>query len=130
MVQLAADVTVPVAEIAFADYATFAPATTTLPTTAAPTTFTFGTTGGMATRLDVYGTANAGKGNEIGDPWFASTPTATGTASFDGTFTTQQKLEPAVVTGERYFWGVEQTVPKAGGVGWTRQSLVFPLTWQ
>ena len=128
---LTADMTVPAAEVAFADYARFAPVTTAPPPSAtAPTAFTFGTTGGMATRLDVYGTANAGKGNEIGDPWFASTPTATGTASFDGTFTTQQKGEPTVVTGERYFWGVEQTVPKASGVGWTRQSLVFPLTWK
>ncbi len=128
---LTADTTLPAAEVAFADYAKFAPVTTAPPPTAtAPTAFAFGTTGGLATRLDVYGTAMAGKGNEIGDPWFASAPTATGAASFDGTFNTQQKGEPAVVTGERYFWGVEQAVPKVGGVGWTRQSLVFPLTWQ
>ena len=67
---------------------------------------------------------------QIGDPWFASTPTTTGTASFNGTFNTKQAGEPTVVTGERYFWGVEQTVAKVGGIGWTRQSLVFPLTWQ
>ncbi len=35
-----------------------------------------------------------------------------------------------MATGERYFWGVEQTVPKAGGVGWTRQSLVLSFTWK
>lgn len=128
---LTADMTLPAAEVAFADYAKFAPVTTAPPpTTTAPTAFTFGTTGGMATRLDVYGTAMAGKGTEIGDPWFASTPTTTGAASFDGTFNTKQAGETAVATGERYFWGVEQTVPKVGGVGWTRQSLVFPLTWQ
>ncbi|HEX3481345.1 MAG TPA: carboxypeptidase regulatory-like domain-containing protein [Kofleriaceae bacterium] len=128
---LTADMTVPAAEVAFADYAKFAPVTTAPPPSAtAPTAFTFGTTGGMATRLDVYGTAMAGKGNQIGDPWFASTPTATGAASFDGTFNTKQAAETAVATGERYFWGVEQTVPKASGVGWTRQSLVFPLTWK
>jgi hypothetical protein len=128
---LTADQTVPAAEVAFADYARFAPVTTAPPPTAtAPTAFTFGATGALATHLDVYGTAMAGKGNEIGDPWFNSPATTTGTASFDGTFNTQQKGEPAVVTGERYFWGVEQTVAKVGGIGWTRQSLVFPLTWQ
>jgi hypothetical protein len=71
----------------------------------------------------------AGKGNEIAAPWFSSTPVTTGTASFDGTFTTKQAAETAVALGERYFWGVEQAVPKTGGVGWTRQSMVVPITW-
>jgi len=45
-------------------------------------------------------------------------------------FTTQQANETAAAPGERYFWGVEQAVAKVGGIGWTRQSLVFPITWQ
>ena len=122
---LATDMSLPAAEVAFADYAAFAPVTTAT----LPTSFTFGATGGMQTRLEVYGTAMAGKGSEIGDPWFSSAPTTTGTATFDGTFTTKQANEITVAPGERYFWGVEQTVPKAGGIGWVRQSLVMPITW-
>ena len=122
---LGADMTLAASEVAFADYAAFAPLTTAT----LPTTFTFGSTGAMATRLEVYGTAMAGKGNEIGDPWFSSAPVTSGTSSFDGTFTTKQAAEPVVVPGERYFWGVEQAVPKTGGVGWTRQSMVVPITW-
>jgi hypothetical protein len=83
----------------------------------------------MPARLEVYGTAMAGKGNEIGDPWFSSTPGTTGTGSFDGTFTTRQANETAVALGERYFWGIEQGVAKVNGIGWTRQSMVFPITW-
>jgi hypothetical protein len=122
---VSADVTVPAAEVAFADYAKFAPLTTA----ALPTAFTFGTTGAMPTRLEVYGTAMAGKGNEIGDPWFSSPPTTAGTASVDGTFNTKQAGELTAATGERYFWGTEQAVAKVGGIGWTRQSMVFPITW-
>ena len=122
---LAADTALPAAEVEFADYSTFAPVTTAT----LPTSFAFGSTGGLQTRLEVYGTAMAGKGSEIGDPWFSSPPTTTGAATFDGTFTTKQANEAAVALGERYFWGVEQAVPKAGRVSWIRQSMVMPITW-
>jgi hypothetical protein len=36
-----------------------------------------------------------------------------------------------VAAGERYFWGIERkTAADSGGVSWTAQSLVFPITWQ
>jgi carboxypeptidase family protein len=119
-----ADVAMSVAEMAFHDYAAMKPT----PTATLPTTFAFGTE--LPAHLDVYGTANAGKGKEVGDPWFASAAVKTGTASFDGTFTTKQALETAAALGERYFWGVEQVHPAdANGVVWLGQSLVFPITW-
>jgi hypothetical protein len=116
---VAADVTVPAAEVAFTGYASFAPrATGTL-----PTTFTFPS--GPPTKLDVYGF-----GNEIGDPWFASTTTiTTGTTSFDGAFNTQKATQPNVDATHTFMWGIETTGPSLGGVRWTTQSLVFPIMW-
>jgi hypothetical protein len=121
---VSADLAMSVSEMAFADYATFAPVTTAT----LPTAFSFGTE--LNTHLDVYGTAMMGKGKNIGDPWFASPLTKSGTATFDGTFTTMQKGEDAVALGERYFWGVEQVHAADGnGVVWTGQSMVMPITW-
>ncbi|HEX7700998.1 MAG TPA: hypothetical protein VF403_09760 [Kofleriaceae bacterium] len=115
---VAADVTVPAAEVAFAGYATFAPRTTG----ALPTTFTFPS--GTATKLDVYGF-----GNEIGDPWFASTAISTGTTSFDGAFNTPKATQPNVDSTHTFMWGVEMMGPSVSGVRWTTQSLVFPIMW-
>lgn len=125
---LAGDVAVSSAEVAFHDYAAFAPQpTATLPM---PTTFTFGNSAHLATHLAVYGTGMAGKGSEIGDPWFTAPVTTSTSASFSGTFPPGKATEPAVVAGERYFWGVEQTHPAdAAGLVWTGQSMVVPLTW-
>ncbi len=124
---VSADVTLSAAEQAFAGYANFAPVTTggTL-----PTTFSFSNHKNTTTHFDVYGTAHAGAGDNIGDPWYNAAGTG-GSASFDGTFNTQKAMETAVATGERYFWGIEET-HKAddNGLVWTGQTLVFPITWQ
>jgi hypothetical protein len=115
---VSADTAVSTAEMGFPDYAKFAPVTSAT----LPTTFTFSTT---SSRLEVYGT-----GNEIGDPWFNSALTTTGTMSFDGTFNTKKAKTPNVVIGTKYFWGLEQPQPAdAAGVVWTSQTLAFPITW-
>ncbi len=106
-------------DMAFTGYASFSPTVSA----ALPTSFVLGTT--TSTHLDVYGGTN-----EIGDPWYVSPATTTGSASFDGTFNTMKATTPAVVAGTRYFWGVEQPRPKGSdGVTWTAQSMVFPITW-
>jgi hypothetical protein len=113
------DVAMSTVEMAFGDYAAMAPKTTAT----LPTTFSFGTE--LPTHLDVYG-----KGKKIGDPWYASPVTSSGTATFDGTFNTTHATDTTVVTGSRYLWGVEQIHPKdANNVVWTGQSMVFPITW-
>jgi hypothetical protein len=95
---------------------------------ALPTTFTFTVLAdARAARVAVYGPAN-----NVGDPWYTS-PTATATsAAFDGGFDTKQAPDAGGVTpGTRYFWGTEQDlVHHDGGVAWTGQSMVFPITWQ
>jgi hypothetical protein len=116
---VAAAVAVSDAEMGYTGYDTFAPLTSgTL-----PTTFTFPS--GMATHLDLYG-----DGNEIGDPWFNSPVTSTGSATFDGTFNTAKAMDPKVVAGTQYWWGLELPHPgTGGGVAWTQQTMVFPITW-
>ena len=116
-------VTIPSAEVAFHGYGQFAP----IDSGTLPTSFSFTTNAG--TRLDVYGTAMDGGAPNIGDPWFASTPTASGTTSFDGGFNTPQATETNVALGERYFWGVEEDITTDAGVSWTAQSMVFDITW-
>ena len=116
---VAADVTIPAAEVAFGGYASFTPRTTG----ALPTTFTFPS--GPATKLDVYGF-----GNEIGDPWFASTTAiTTGTTSFDGAFNMAKATQPNVDSTHTFMWGVEMIGPSVSGVRWTTQSLGFPIMW-
>jgi hypothetical protein len=123
---VAADVAMSDAEVAFHDYAKLAPRTTAK----LPATFTFGT-GAPAAHLEVYGTARLGVGNEIGDPWFSGPATQTGTAVFEGTFTTMQAGETTAAVGERYFWGIERkSAADASGLSWTAQSLVVPITFQ
>ncbi|HUJ60428.1 MAG TPA: carboxypeptidase regulatory-like domain-containing protein [Kofleriaceae bacterium] len=117
---VAADFAVSDSEMAFADYAKFAPSPTATPppTTTDPTTFTFTTT---SCKFDLYGT-----GNEIGDPIFAGSAVTTGTSSYDGSLIGGG----TVVTGSRYMWGVEEPHAKdASGIAWTAQSMVFPITW-
>lgn len=123
---VAADVTLSNTEVAFHDYAVFAPrATATL-----PTTFAFGTGGGVAAHLEIYGTRNHGAGAEIGDPWYSGPATQTGSATFTGTFNTTKADEPTAVVGERYFWGIERrSVVDSAGLSWTAQSMVYPITW-
>ena len=115
---VSADTAVSAAEMAFPDYAKFAPS----PTATLPTTFTFSTT---SSRLEVYGT-----GNEIGDPWLNEPLTTTGTFVWtDGKFNTKKAKTTNVVDGTQYFWGIEQPQPAVGGVVWTSQTLAFPVTW-
>ncbi|HTR56214.1 MAG TPA: hypothetical protein VMJ10_36320 [Kofleriaceae bacterium] len=117
---LSADVSAPAVEMAF-DYSAFAP--TTGSGGALPTTFTFGK--GTSTKLEVYGS-----GNEIGDPWYSSDATTSGSAQFQGTFNTPQKGSDAVVDGTQYSWGVEIAEPGASETfKLTGQSLVYPVTW-
>jgi len=107
------------AEMGYTGYASFAPSGAgTL-----PQTFTFPS--GMSARLDVYG-----DGNEIGDPWFNSAATTAGSMAFDGTFNTMKATVQKVVAGTAYWWGLEYPHPAtAGNVGWTQQTMVFPISW-
>jgi hypothetical protein len=120
---VSADVSVPSPDVGYHAYAKFAP---TGDAGGPPTQFTFGDGGA---RLTVYGTGNMGAANDIGDPWFSSAMTVTGTMDFDGGFNTKQANETAVKPGERYFWGVENADRSDGGVTWTGQTMVFPITW-
>lgn len=117
------DFVVPSAEVAFHGYGSFAP----IDSGTLPTTFSFTTN--APTRLDVYGTGMDGGAPNIGDPWFASTPTQSGAATFDGGFNTAQANEKNVALGERYFWGVEESIATDAGVSWTAQSMVFDIAW-
>ena len=127
-VSVTADVTFSDTEIAFHDYARFAPRTSATPP---PTRFTFGDNTSPATRLEIYGTGRAGVAPEIGDPWFSGAETTTGSSMFDGMFHSTKTTETAVAPGERYFWGVQRrSAPDAVGLIWTAQSMVFPVTWE
>ncbi len=122
---VSADVTVDTLDVGFHAYAAFAPTGTAK--SPLPTTFTFEPGGG--TRLDIYGTAMDGGAAEIGDPWFASAVVSDGGASFDGSFDTKKATDTTVHAGKRYFWGTERVSQADGGVAWTAQSMVFPITW-
>ena len=127
---VAADVTVPPSELGYHDYAFFAPRDAG----PLPTRFVFADAGdggetGAPLRLNVYGTVNHGAGPNVVDPWFSSPTTTSGAAIFDGGFNTMQAAEPGVVAQERYFWGIESAPIGDGGVSWTGQSMVFPITW-
>jgi hypothetical protein len=121
---LEASVALTNADVTPPDYAMFAPTgSNTL-----PTTFTFPAI--ATTRLDVYG-----PGAEIGDPWFTSTATGSGSAAFDGTFNTAQAGSSSVDPSDDYSWGTEWAQTGSGGTGsgsavkWTAQSLVYPVSW-
>jgi hypothetical protein len=128
MVGSGSDFVVSTADVSPPDYSVFEPrGSSTL-----PTTFTFPAVAG--TKLDVYGS-----GNEIGDPWFSSAMTGSGSASFDGTFNTMQATETMVNPAETYRWGIEYPggaaleVGSGGGSGatvkWTAQSLTYSIAW-
>ena len=117
------DVTISAPDLAFHDYAAFAP---TGNGGALPTQFTFKP--GAGTRLDVYGSGSDGGVTEIGDPWFSSGPTNDGGALFVGTFNTKQAEQDAAVPGRRYMWGTEE--PADAGIPWTKQTMVYPIVWQ
>ncbi|MFT3694093.1 MAG: carboxypeptidase-like regulatory domain-containing protein [Kofleriaceae bacterium] len=116
---VSADVAVSDADMAETSYGMFKP----LNTATLPTTFSFPT---VSARLEVYG-----PGMRIGDPWFTSAKTTAGTMDFDGTFNTDKKKTDTVTPGTQYWWGIEASTPPvgSGGVTWTYQSMVFPMTW-
>jgi hypothetical protein len=70
-----------------------------------------------------------------------SPPTTDGGSSFGGDFNTMQSMQDAAAPGVRYMWGTEETETLtltsaagadagAGAVSWTRQTMVFPITWK
>ena len=117
-----ADKTINAAEVSYGAYAAMTPrGSATL-----PTTFTFTVPAGAKARAAVYGPAN-----QIGDPWWVA-PYGTATSDgFDGGFNTGKAPDGGLKPDAGYFWGTEQAYakPDAGGVGWTTQSMVFPIQW-
>jgi hypothetical protein len=118
------DVTVAAPDLAFHAYAQFAP---TGDAGALPTRFAF--ENGAETKLTVYGSLADGGVVDIGDPWYASPNTTDGSAPFAGDFNTMQKMQDAAVPGTRYMWGTEETFGADASVTWTKQTMVFPITW-
>jgi len=117
-----ADVMVSAPDLAFDQYGKYAPTiTATL-----PTAFSF--QNGTPARLEVYGEPGDAGVVEIGDPWYAAPPSFDGGSTFAGGFTTKQALQDAAVLGERYMWGTEEAYD--AGVVWTKQTMVFPITWK
>lgn len=124
---VSAPVTLNAAEVAYHDYGKLAPTVSaTLPTNFQITVIQ----GAKTARVGVYG-GKAGFKN-IGDPWFSSPYGAMTTVAFDGTFNTKQATEMKVMASEPYYWGTWQQGPAApaGGVQWSGESMVFPITWK
>jgi hypothetical protein len=123
---VSADVTVNPTEIAYHDYAKLTPTGAgTLPTTFKISVIT----GAAKAKAAVYGVAN-GMIKNIGDPWYDSGYGTATTVSFDGTFNTKQAMMMKVQTGTEYLWGTWQQWPTPmGGVAWSGESMVLPITW-
>jgi hypothetical protein len=121
----AADVSVATPDLSFTAYAQFAP---TGDGGTLPTQFTFDN--GTDAKLDVYGGPGDGGVVNTGDPWFTSATANDGGAIFDGGFNTAQATQDAAVPGTRYMWGTEEPFGADASVAWTKQTLVFPITWQ
>lgn len=119
-----ATVTVPVPDLAFSAYDVYAP---TVDGGTLPTAFTF--EAGDEAKLDVYGGPGDGGVTTIGDPWFTSATANDGGAVFDGGFNTAQATEDAAAPGTRYMWGTEAPYGADASVAWTKQTMVFPITW-
>jgi hypothetical protein len=123
MIPAMSTVVMPNAEVAFHAYPTFSPTgSATL-----PTDFAFTGQVSKPTRLAVYPAAMGGA--NIGDPWYLSPMTSSGSASFDGGFNTPQALQKSAASGERYFWGIEEDLTNGDAGAWTAQSMVFDVTW-
>ena len=118
-------ITVVAPDLAFHDYAQFAP---TGDGGTLPTRFTFDN--GTEAKLDVYGRPGDGGVVNIGDPWFTSGTANDGGAMFGGNFNTAQSTEDAAAPATRYMWGTEEPFGVDASVAWTKQTLVFPITWQ
>jgi hypothetical protein len=119
------DIALDTPDLAFHDYATFAP---TGNGGSLPTMFTFEK--GREAALDVYGGSGGQSSDdagviEVGDPWFISDPVTKGKYTFDGNFSKGDT--DAAVPDQRYMWGTEE--PYDASVPWKLQTLVFPITW-
>ena len=115
---VAAAQAVPTVDMAYAGYATFAPAGSAAQQL--PQTFTFPS--GTSAKLDVYGGAT-----EIGDPLYSGAATTTGSAMFKGTFSGSGA--GSAVANTKYWWGLELPVAAQNGVTFTQQTMVLPITW-
>jgi len=113
-------------DLAFHAYPQFAPADGDGGTL--PTQFTFDH--GTEAKLDVYGGPGDGGVVDIGDPWFTSGTANDGGTVFGGSFNTAQSTEDAAAPATRYMWGTEEPFGVDASVAWTKQTLVFPITWQ
>ena len=113
------------AEVAYHDYAQLSPQASD-GGEALPTTFHFTVVAGaLAARMAVYG-----PGANIGDPWFASPYGIATSVVFDGGFNTAQATQTEVQPGTVYHWGTWQQAPiPDGGVEWTRESMVLPISF-
>jgi hypothetical protein len=118
-------VTVVTPDLAFHAYAAFAP---TVDGGTLPTQFNFDN--GTEAKLDVYGALSDGGVVNIGDPWYSSATANDGGAVFGGSFNTAQAMEDAAAPATRYMWGTEEPFGADSGVAWTKQTLVFPITWR
>ncbi len=80
--------------------------------------------------LALYGLEDPAQKN-IGYPWFVSPRSTkpTPTATFDGTFNTPKAREKIAIPGEGYYLGTLETVSAAVAPAWTRQSMVYPITF-
>ena len=121
---VSADVTVVTPDLAFHDYAAFAP---TGDGGTLPTQFTFDH--GTEAKLEIYGGPGDGGVVNIGDPWFMSAVADDGGAVFGGSFGTAQAMQDAAAPGTRYMWGTEEPFGADASVAWTKQTMVFPITW-
>jgi hypothetical protein len=118
------DVTVAAPDLAFHAYGRYAP---TVDAGGLPTEFTFES--GSEAKLTIYGGPGDGGVVDIGDPWYASALTTDGGAGFGGIFNTPQSTQDAAVPGVRYLWGTEAPFDADASVTWTKQTMVFPVTW-
>jgi hypothetical protein len=119
----------PPAELAYHDYDKMKPQPVTDGGVALPTSFVYTLVAPATTaRACVFG-GKPGFAN-IGDPWWTGATGTQTSASFDGTFNTTKATTPTVTTGQGYFWGTEEFTGRVdGGVTWTGESMVFPITW-
>lgn len=112
-------------DMEYTDYDKLSPVTSsTLPTTFEVTLLP----GADSVRVAVYGFPG-GMGTNVGTQWWLSDTSMNTSVPFDGTFTTTSALEPSVVVGEQYYWGLFQYTMAGIGKTWRRQSMVLPITW-
>ena len=122
---IAADWTMPPAEVAYHDYAALAPTgMTTLPTDFSVTIIA----GAEKTRVAVYGTYGDA-GMTATEPWYSTTYDVQTTLPFDGVFNMPTTGDPQVTLLKPYFWGTWQQFPVVDGITWRAQSMVMPILW-